>query len=199
MRLLFALLYLSIIQTSVAQPNWQLQKDEKGIKVYTSENLTTAVRAVKVEVEFTQPIEKISAIIMNVSAFPDWIYGCIESSVITKQGDSVILYRHVTDAPWPFEDRDQISKFTKVRNKTTGTITIASASQSGFPAREGFVRITQSNASWILTPQKDGTVKTVYNLSFDPGGNIPAWMVNVFITDGPFETFITLKKMLEEL
>lgn len=197
MRIVLTLLLSSLILPSFAQPNWQLQKDEKGIKVYTSENLTTAVRAVKVEVEFTEPIEEISAIIMNVSAFPDWIYGCIESTVITKQGDSVILYRHVTDAPWPFEDRDQISKFTKTRNKTTGAINITSASQSGFPEREGFVRITQSNASWILTPQKNGTVKTVYNLSFDPGGNIPAWMVNVFITDGPFESFINLKKMLE--
>lgn len=197
MRILFALFLLCSVQTVNAQTNWQLQKDEQGIKVYTSEHSSTGVKAVKVEVEFTQPIEEISAIIMNVPGFPNWIYGCIESTIITKQSDSVILYRHVTDAPWPFEDRDQISKFTKTKNKS-GSITIASASQPGFPERDGFVRITQSSASWVLTPQKNGTVKTVYNLSFDPGGNIPDWMINVFITDGPYQTFINLKELLDE-
>jgi hypothetical protein len=196
MRIVLAILLLCLTQTTFAQPNWQLQKDEQGIKVYTSENATTGVKAVKVEVEFTQPIDEISTIIMDVPGFPNWIYGCIESTIISRQSDSIILYRHVTDAPWPFEDRDQISKFTKTKNKS-GSITIASASQPGFPEREGFVRITQSSASWVLSPQKNGTVKTVYNLSFDPGGNIPDWMVNVFITDGPFQTFMTLKKMLE--
>lgn len=197
MKILFTFLVSSLLQGVVAQTNWQLQKDEQGIKIYTSENPTTSVKAVKVEVEFTDPIEEISSVILNVEAFPEWIYGCIESKVIVNQNDTVILYSHVTDAPWPFDDRDQISRFTKTKNKATGVITIAAASQKGFPENEGYVRITQSNATWVLTPQKDGTVKTVYNLSFDPGGNIPAWMVNVFITDGPFETFINLKKILE--
>jgi hypothetical protein len=192
-------IYLLVCLTHIAfaQQTWQLQKNDNGIKVFTSESTISSVKAVKVEIEFNQPIEKIAAAIMNVASYKNWIYGCIESTLISQPNDSELTYRHVTGAPWPFEDRDQVSKFIKRTNKTTGQISITSSIQSGYPEQKGYVRIKHSTASWVLIPQKNGTVKATYNLSFDPGGNIPSWLMNLFITDGPYQSFSNLKKLLE--
>jgi hypothetical protein len=193
---ILSFLFLLLTITSFAQDNWQLNRDENGIKVYTSESTLSSVKSVRVEVNFNQPAEKIAAMIMNVSLYKEWIYGCIESTLISQLNDSMLVYRHVTDAPWPFEDRDQVSQFTRTLNKKTGSISITSILQKDYPETKGHVRIKQSKASWILIPQKDGSVKATYNLSFDPGGNIPAWLINLFITEGPYQTFLNLQKRL---
>jgi hypothetical protein len=38
-----------------------------------------------------------------------------------------------------------------------------------------------------------------YILQLDPGGSIPGWILNMFATKGPMETFEHLKKKLEIL
>jgi hypothetical protein len=198
MKVLYTLFLICCLHPVMGQSIWQLQKDAHGIKVYTAESPETSVKRIRVETEFNKPMEKITSIIMNTSGYKHWVYGCIESSLISQISDSVVIYRHVTEVPWPFEDRDLASQFTKTKNKTTGVVSIFSVLKKDYPEQEGFVRVTYSTASWVLTPQKNGTIQAVYNLAFDPGGNIPAWLVNLFITEGPYETFINLQKLLNQ-
>jgi hypothetical protein len=181
-----------------AQPDWQLQKDENGIKVYTAENPESPVKLIRVEVEFDQPVEKIASTIMNVAEYKTWVYGCIESTTLARPNDSMVVYRHVTDVPWPFEDRDLVAQFTRTKNKSTGSVSISSAQIANYPEQEGYSRVKSSKAIWVLTPQKSGTVKAVYQLSVDPGGNMPGWLINLFITEGPYETFVNLQNLLRD-
>jgi len=40
-------------------------------------------------------------------------------------------------------------------------------------------------------------IQVRYFLNIDPGGAIPAWITNLFITKGPYETFVNLAKQLK--
>jgi hypothetical protein len=38
----------------------------------------------------------------------------------------------------------------------------------------------------------------VYTFETDPGGNVPAWLVNSFADKGPFESFKKLGELLKK-
>jgi hypothetical protein len=42
------------------------------------------------------------------------------------------------------------------------------------------------------------TIKAEYTLYADPGGSVPAWLVNLFIADGPLESFQKLKEHIKK-
>jgi hypothetical protein len=196
MRAVYFFLLFILAAAVVAQQTWTLKRNEQGIKIYTTPE-PDHIQHIKAELDFSSPITKISETIMDVGALQKWVYKCSSSQLIAKQGDSVVVYRHVTDAPWPFEDRDQVAKFTVRKDVKTGVVTISSKLVKGYPQYPGYVRIQHSEAEWKLVPQPN-KVQAFYELSFDPGGNIPSWLINLFITDGPFHTFINLKKVLGE-
>jgi hypothetical protein len=52
--------------------------------------------------------------------------------------------------------------------------------------------------SWEFIPLGNGTTKVYHNFGGDPGGKIPAWIVNMFLVDGPYKTMIGLRKLVEE-
>jgi hypothetical protein len=41
-------------------------------------------------------------------------------------------------------------------------------------------------------------VNVEYTLFADPGGSVPAWLINLFITKGPMESFKKLKEHLAQ-
>ncbi len=181
-----------------AQQNWVLKRNEQGIKIYTSPATEGGrMQHIKAEITFQSSAHTIAQTLMNVNELHKWVYKCSSSQLIAKQGDSVVIYRHVTDVPWPFEDRDQVAKFTIHKDAKTGIIAITSKLVAGYPKYPGYVRIHRSEASWKLVPNKD-KVDALYELAIDPGGTVPSWIMNLFITDGPFRTFVNLKKMLGE-
>jgi len=50
----------------------------------------------------------------------------------------------------------------------------------------------------LITPIPQGGVKIEYELQVDPGGKVPAWLVNMFATKGPFETFKKLQQQVKK-
>ena len=48
----------------------------------------------------------------------------------------------------------------------------------------------------VITPLKDGNVRIVQQMLIDPGGSLPAFIANMFVTDGPYYTFLNFKKLV---
>jgi ribosome-associated toxin RatA of RatAB toxin-antitoxin module len=53
-----------------------------------------------------------------------------------------------------------------------------SAPEDGPPPQDGYVRVTAIYGSWTLVPTRDGGTRVTYVVSSDPGGALPAWLVN---------------------
>jgi hypothetical protein len=66
------------------------------------------------------------------------------------------------------------------------------------PVKPNVVRVADSKGKWVITPLSDGKVKIVYTLHADPGGSVPAWLSNMFATQGPAESFKKLKIQLQK-
>ena len=55
-----------------------------------------------------------------------------------------------------------------------------------------------SHVQWKLFAISAKLIRIEYTIQVDPGGSIPAWVLNLFSTKGPFETFSKLKEMLRQ-
>jgi hypothetical protein len=67
------------------------------------------------------------------------------------------------------------------------------------PEKDKLVRVPMSKAVWNISTGSDKTMHLQYILQVDPGGSIPAWILNIFATKGPLETFKNLKEKMELL
>lgn len=108
-----------------------------------------------------------------------------------------MYYYSEVDIPWPISNRDFIAHLTVSQDPQTKVVTISGPTEANYlPVKPNIVRVNHSNGKWILTPAKNNIVHIDYTLEVDPGGTIPVWLVNLFATSGPVETF---KKMKEQV
>jgi hypothetical protein len=56
-----------------------------------------------------------------------------------------------------------------------------------------------SRGIWNVTTISSKIIHLEYILAVNPGGSVPAWILNIFATRGPMETFERLKEKMVSL
>ncbi len=192
-RFSLALVLLSTAQFARAGQLWVLKKDKDGIRVYTARNENSAFHSVKAECTVDATIPQIVALLCDVDHHKDWVYGIRSARLLQKPDPSAFIYYSEVNVPWPCSNRDFIAT-TKMYQPSPGILYIDSHVEPDLlPEEAGIVRVRRSTAHWSLTAQ-GSKVMVEYIVDFDPGGNVPAWAVNLFVTDGPYKTFANLKQ-----
>ena len=176
---------------------WELSVNKDGIAVYTSAMPNTKIKGVKAEMEFQANLAQVIAVIMDVDTYHEWVYQCSYSKVLKQVSKHEMIYYHITNAPWPVSPRDLVSHF-KISIDERQQVEIQSHSLPEYvPEKSNMVRVKNTYGSWKITALPGGKVKAVYQLQLDPGGNIPAWAINWFITSGPFNTFTKMRERVK--
>lgn len=174
-----------------------LKKDKDGIKVYTCKSDTSKFRSLKAEfVIKNRSLEELKAFMFNVPNYRKWQYDAIEASMLKKINEDEMIYRIVIDAPWPVTNRELIVKFSsEIQNENHANFYITTI-KSDFPANEDLVRVPYSQASWTIT-RANNDLQVTYQMNIDPGGYVPPFLINMAMADGPYESFSSLKKLIE--
>ena len=182
-----------------AEPQWQLVKEGEGIKVYTANSAATDFKTIKVVAVFDGTVEKFLAILLDVGKQPDWVYGTSHAHLIKKVSAQEIHYYVETDLPWPANNRDTIIRMRLKENQDENALTITSVGEpQALPLQEGKVRVQHMAASWEVAAAGHDKISITYQLQVDPDGSLPAWIVNLFVSKGPYETFRNLSALLKK-
>lgn len=193
--ILLFVFYLGVTSFSIENDGWQLKKDEKGVTVYTRNAENSAFKELKAIAYLKTSISSIVALLYDFEKYPEWVYKCGTSGTLKTISEKELIHYQTVIAPWPISNRDFIVNIKIRQDEITKVVSIKSyATGTYIPVSPNYVRIMNFNASWTLTPQKDGTVEIVYQLLVDPAGFVPAWAVNMAIVDGPFETMSKIKE-----
>lgn len=186
--ILFGWLFL-LCFGSTAQTDWQLKKYESGIAVYTRTTAGSEFKELKAVTTVKTSLHSIVALLNDWDSYPQWVYRCGKSSTLKRISETEVMHYQTVEAPWPVDSRDFVVDVKLVQDPVTKAVTITSTCKPGYIAKaDGFVRITEFKASWTLIPLKDGSIQVIYQLLVNPGGYVPAWLVNLAVIDGPFET-----------
>jgi hypothetical protein len=63
--------------------------------------------------------------------------------------------------------------------------------------KPGIIRVKQFTGMWELIKINENETRVTTQCHTEPGGEIPAWVINYMIVTGPYETFMNMKKMLK--
>jgi hypothetical protein len=191
-------LILNIVSAS-AQSDWKLSTDKEGIKVYTSIVPDSKIKAVKVECDLNATPSQLVAVVMDINTAPDWVYHVKSAKLLKQVSPSELYYYSEVSLPWPAANRDFVAHLTVSKDPSTKIITIDGPAVPGYvPVKKGIVRIANSSGKWVITPIGANQVHVQYSIHVDPGGSLPAWLVNIFATDAPLKIFENLRVQLQK-
>jgi hypothetical protein len=182
-----------------SQGDWKLKTDKDGISIFTRTFPDSKFKAIKVEVELDATLSQLVAVILDVNTGAQWVYST-KSSVLLKQvSPSELYYYSEVNVPWPAANRDFIAELRAVQDSHSRVVTIYGPTFPDYmPVKEDIVRVRRSEGKWIISPVGKGKIRVEYTLRVDPGGDLPAWLVNMFATKGPYESFKKLKEQLQK-
>lgn len=179
--------------------NWVLKRHENGIEVYTRDAVGYSIKQIRIIDTVKSSLSGIVAIILDLKNYPSWVYRCGAGKTLTLINNREQYDYELTDVPWPFENRDVITYSKIDQDSLTKTVTISSEAMPDYlPSVNGTVRIRQFHSLYVLKKLINGSVKVDYTLYADPGGDIPAWLVNATIIIGPYNSTAEMIKRLPQ-
>ncbi len=192
---LFFLCIILAFKADRLEGAWELKKSESGVTVYTRMAANSNYKELKSVFQVKTSLSSFMSLIGDFESYPKWVYRCGSSKTIKKISNYEYIHYQTVTAPWPVDNRDVVMKIKITQDPVTKMITQRStAIPDSLPEVKDHVRIRIFNSQWTIVPQKDGILNAEFRLLVEPGGNIPAWLVNLAVVDGPFETNVNLKE-----
>ena len=181
-----------------SQDGWELAKDSEGIQIFTRRVEGSDFKEFRCTTTMDAALTALVAVYQDVDAYAEWMPNTSEVRMLEVQGDTAHVHYLVNPAPWPVADRDAVYRFRYSQASSSKMVTIEMDGLPDLiPEESGRVRIPRAGGFYRFTPMGDGRVRVVFQLQVEPGGNIPAWLVNWRIVDGPFKTLKRLRERVK--
>jgi ribosome-associated toxin RatA of RatAB toxin-antitoxin module len=192
--ILLLLTFVSIASGVMCQGEWKIRKDKNGVVVYTRSSEGQDFDEFKATTTLDFSIATFVNVVRDVEAYPGWITDLRHSQILVRKGDTVQIYYSELKVPFPFGNRDVIysNKFMLDSTNQSMTITIE-ALPNYIEKKEGLVRMPYGNGKWEAQSVGENQISVTLQMQINPGGNIPAWLVNRFVSDSPYQTLKNLK------
>ncbi|MDB4923989.1 MAG: lipid-binding protein [Mucilaginibacter sp.] len=182
-----------------AQEHWVFKTESEGIKVYNNILSAAKVKPIKVECTFNATASQLVAVLLDIKHYTDWVYKTKLTTLIKQVSPAELYYYAEIDMPWPAQNRDFAAHITVSQNRDTKVVTVDAPSVVGLvPEKDNIFRIHESKGKWVITPVGNDRVNVTYFLQIDPGGAAPAWLINIFIAEGPLQSFKKLKLQVQK-
>ena len=192
-------LFTNISETTTVETvdDWKLVTTRGDVKVYTRTNPDSPIKDVRITANIKTSMDRLTNHLREISNYPDWVYKCKAANRIRTNTEDDYYYYTQTDMPFPFRDRDLVAHVIQWKDAEGVIRSEASAVHDDIvPVDKKMVRITQLQSNWTIFPEKNGMIPIDYTIQAHPGGNLPAWLINLAITRGPIKT---MEKLMEKV
>ncbi|MDB6050907.1 MAG: lipid-binding start protein [Pseudomonas sp.] len=189
---------LTVLMAATAQAdNWQVAKDEGGIKISLSDVVGSQYKAYRGVTTIKASVGQLRKLQEDVVGACAWIHECKTQKVLKFDSGKVWTYTQF-NTPWPVTPRDSVLMVT-TEEGADGSLTRKLEGQPTYiPGVDGFVRVTQVDGFWKFVPKGADQTEVTYQVHTEPGGSVPSWVANKFVVDAPFNTLKALKERAEK-
>jgi hypothetical protein len=188
----------TVLMAATAQAeDWQVAKDEGGIKVSLTDVAGSKYKAYRGETVINASIAKLRGLQEDVAGACAWVHECKSQKLLKHEGNKAWTYTQF-NTPWPVTPRDSVLEVTTEQG-ADGSLTRKLEGQPKFiPEEQGFVRVAQVEGFWKFLPLGADRTQVTYQVHTEPGGSVPSWLANKFVVDAPFNTLKALKDRAEK-
>jgi len=181
-------------------PDWKLISDRSDIQVYMRHREESRLKTFRGVTRFALADEYALAGVLNdYKNMPKWLHFVDDASEISRDGPLLRNLRFGTHLPWPLADREAVLQ-VDVQQKLTPeeeTVTMALSNRPGLiPPDPDYVRFPEMQGVFKMRRLGEDMVEVTYELVLDPGGYIPAWLVNLLMRDAPYFTLERLRRII---
>ncbi|MBM9591753.1 START domain-containing protein [Leptospira sp. 201903075] len=191
---------LSGLSSLTAQSSeWSESKRKKGIQVLTRPFAGSNLDEFLGKTEVDASIAQVISLLIDPASCKNLYHQCKELTVLSGTDKKSVVYLR-NGAPWPVNDRDLIMDRSFEQNeKTLATVMkIKRLDSNARPVPSGVTRMENFEGVWRITPQTNGKLKVEYQAHFEPGGSVPQSVINLVLTDTPYESLLNVQKLAEE-
>lgn len=181
-----------------AQGTWKLESNKDGITVYSKAKEGSAFKSFKAHMVIKGSIHTFVAILQDIENLAEWGYNLKNTELLKKSGDTIQIYYAEASAPFPFENRDGIylNKFRWDANNDQLNVEVELLPDY-LKKKDKMVRL-RGNGYWIVKMLKNDMLDITFSMLINPGGNIPAWMANIFVNTAPVSTMTEIRKVMDD-
>ena len=191
-------LFSGIVLAVNAEPNWQLIKDENGIKVYIFETKYSDIVKAKTQTIINSPIADVRSTLDDIEHRHEWIPFLIESTALSEyKNNKRIEYSHFY-GPWPASDRDFVYQIELI-SETDQQLVYKMHSIDSDLKREDVnkIRADLYESIYTLTVLDSETTSVELVFHANPKGWLPNWVINIIQRVLPFKILRNLKDRLD--
>ena len=174
-----------------SQPVWELVKEAHDIKVYTAVQHGSAYRRFKATTTMETTMTSLLTVVQDVDSYTRWFAYSKKAELLLDKGDSRYVYME-TALPWPFNNEDMIYRLT-THYLSASSVQVDLIGLPEFILPNKGIKRMKNSEGYILIEQNAALVQITYEMHSQPGGDIPAWLVNLHIHELPYRTLEQLR------
>ncbi|MBK6688000.1 MAG: hypothetical protein IPG45_26230 [Deltaproteobacteria bacterium] len=178
---------------------WEPITQEDGITVWQRAVPGTSLVEFRGKGRVGAHVKKILAVLHDTHRKTEWMQNCVESTRLKKLGPGQSIMYNRTGSTVPLvADRDVVleSAVTIWREKGQVKVEVWNVDDPAKPPVDGVVRMPRLQATWTLVALDQGNTEITYQVQADPGGALPAWVVNLVAKKIPLHTIQNLRKQV---
>ena len=182
------------------QNNWTLQKEKDGIKISNRHAQASQFNDIRVELDLPGNTEQLAAILLDVNQYKEWGYATKKSALVRQLAPDKLIYYTEIEVPWPATNRCFYANFELKKDLTGHSIQVVAVNFPGYgPVSKDLLEVPFTKGVWNINMISPRAIHVDYILELNPGGSLPAWVLNLFSNKGPMETFEKLRKKMSAL
>ena len=188
---------------TIASYQWELKREQKDIRIYTSKVLGSEFLAIKGEMHVNAKVSALVALVKDVARCPEWADLCRESRIVEQSSANAETIYMLSDAPFPIQDRDVVARTLWQTDTLSGRVSMLSTAMSLvessvlMPLQKNTLRVINADTQWHFTPVSDSVVLVENFAHIDPTGPMPAWIINLLSINSPFKSLREMRKIIE--
>jgi hypothetical protein len=177
---------------------WELRKEGDGIRVFTRDSHLPGLKTVRAETVL--PIDDpyaVVALLADEEASVELMDTVSFVEEVESDEPGTNHMRMVLDMPWPIKDRDVVAAMTMVHDEENRRfIMTLTGKPELIPVNSKYVRVPSFDSSYTLRYGREDGVHVTFESTVDPGGSIPAWVMNYGITGMPVNTLTNMRRLV---
>ncbi len=198
--ILIFIVFFLVNDSLYAQNNWTLQKEKDGIRISSRHAAASPFNDIRVELDLPGNIDQLAAILLDIKKYKDWSYATKVSELIKQLAPGKLIYYTEIEVPWPATNRYFYADFDLKKNPADQSMQVIAVNIPDYgPAPKDLLKVTYSRGVWNITTTSKKTIHVDYTLELNPGGSLPGWVLNLFSTRGPMESFGNIKRKMTAL
>ncbi|MCD4682619.1 MAG: START domain-containing protein [Bacteroidales bacterium] len=196
-KLLTIFLCLLLTASIYSQGEWEIRKEEDGIKVYTRKVEGSKIQEFKAIAIMDAKLSSVIAVMKDVNNYPDFLKNLVETRLL-EANDTFQMHYLINKTPWPVTDRDGIFSSVFSQYYDTKLVKMTVKFEKDYVLEnDKCVRMEDATGFWLFDPLETNKVEVTYQMHIDPGGNIPSWVLNMFIVDAPIKDLKAIRERVK--